>query len=439
MTSQLQILNKILQTKDYGIVENNNLTEDLFFNYRAEFNYIKTHVNKYHTVPDKLTFLAVFKDFDIIDVTEPDSYLLEQLFNDYNTSFLASTFNEIKQIVESGKPANVAIKMLSDKMSTLRTSSTMTCTDIFQDTSRFDRYLERVANRDKYYIPTGFDELDALIGGLDVENENMVIVARTGIGKSWTLLKMAAAAALHGKTVGIYSGEMAVDKVGYRIDTLIGHINNIVITRGTDTSAKLQYKDYVDNVNAIVPGTIKVLTPNDINGPATVGALRTFIERYHLDVLFIDQYSLLEDDSGAKTTNEKVANISKEVKNLQVMKRIPIVSVAQMNRTKTEDGEQDTTQIGLSDRVGQDATCVIMLSREITWADKEKTKIKDNRLILNIVKSRDGGTGKITYLADFNYGNFIPLDPSKEEDESQYSEEIRDYESLDAPVSSRPF
>ena len=47
------------------------------------------------------------------------------------------------------------------------------------------------------------------------------------------------------------------------------------------------------------------------------------------------------------------ANISKDIKNLQVMSRIPIISVSQMNRTKNDDGEQDTTQIGLSDRIGQ--------------------------------------------------------------------------------------
>ena len=39
MTSQLQVINKILQTKDFSLVELNNLTEDFFFNYKTEFNY----------------------------------------------------------------------------------------------------------------------------------------------------------------------------------------------------------------------------------------------------------------------------------------------------------------------------------------------------------------------------------------------------------------
>ena len=253
----------------------------------------------------------------------------------------------------------------------------------------------------------------------------MVIAARTGIGKTWTLLIMAAAAVQQGLRVGIYSGEMSVDKVGYRIDTIIGGINNNVITRGIDTSVQMQYKNYLENLKKGIyskdgRGALKVLTPNDIAGPATVAALRAFVDKEHLEILFIDQYSLLEDTSHAQSGHERVANISKAVKNLQVMKRIPIVSVAQMNRTKNDDGEKDTTQIGLSDRIGQDATCVIMLDREREYLDEQKTQVKDDKLIMDITKSRDGGTGKLVYKANFNTGKFLILNPNDPTDASRY-------------------
>jgi len=437
MTSQLQVLNKILQTKDYSLIELNNLNEDFFFNYRAEFNYIKNHYEKYGKVPDKLTFVAVFPEFDIIEVDEPDSYLIEQLYKDYNSSFIATKFNKIKELIEKDK-TDEAVAFLVKSVDNLQQGSAIQSHDLFSDTSRYDRYLERVTNHTKYYISTGFKELDAIIGGLDRENENMVIAARTGIGKTWTLLIMAAAAAKQGLRVGIYSGEMSVDKVGYRLDTILGGIKNNVITRGLDTSVQMQYKQYLDDLKSDIyrGGTIKVVTPNDIAGPATVAALRAFVEKEHLDILFIDQYSLLEDTSHAQSAHERVANISKGVKNLQVMKRIPIVSVAQMNRTKNEDGEKDTTQIGLSDRIGQDATCVIMLDRERTYADKEKTQIVDDKLIFDITKSRDGGTGKLVYHADFNTGKFNILDPNEKTDVSRY--EVVE-SSVNGTTGSQPF
>ena len=428
MTSQLQILNKILESKDFSLIELNNLTEDFFFNYKTEFNYIKNHYEKYGKVPDKLTFLSVFPEFDMFEVSEPDSYLIEELYKDYNTSFIASRFNKIRELVEAGK-IDEATNYLVKSVDNLHQGSAIQSHDLFQDTSRYDRYLERVANHDKYYVKTGFPELDQIIGGIDRENENMVIAARTGIGKTWTLLIMAASAAKQGLRVGIYSGEMSVDKVGYRLDTILGNINNNVITRGIDTSVQLQYKQYLEKLQSGIynGGTIKVLTPNDIAGPATVAALRAFVEKEKLDILFIDQYSLLEDTSKAQTGHEKVANISKAVKNLQVMKRIPIISVAQMNRTKNEDGEKDTTQIGLSDRIGQDATTIIMLDRERIYEDpKEKTKVKDERLIMDITKSRDGGTGKLVYKADFNDGKFYNLNNDESSKDYQRYEPAAD-------------
>lgn len=421
MTSQFQIINKILQTKDYSLISMNNLTEDHFFQYRAEFNFIKNHYEKFRVIPDRLTFLNTFSDFDVTDVTEPDAYLLEQLIKDYNTSYMATGFNKIKKLIESGH-IDEAANYFSTMPEGLQQGATMTCTSLFKDTSRYDRYMDRLKNKNNYYLSTGFPELDKMIGGIDLQNENMVIAARTGVGKSWTLIKMAVEAAKQGKNVGMYSGEMAVDKVGYRVDTLLGHINNQAITRGNDLdpSVPITYKNYLDNLQYTMgEADFKVLTPQDIAGPATVAALRTFIEKHNLDILFVDQFSLLEDTSKAKTTHEKVANISKEIKNLQVLTGIPIISVSQMNRTKEEDGEQDTTQIGLSDRIGQDATCVIMLSRKLTYEDDAKTKIKDDQLILNVVKSRDGGNGKLVYKADFNNGTFIYLDPNLGEQASQ--------------------
>ena len=103
MVSQLQILNKVLQNKDFSLISMNNLTSEHFFQYQNEFNFIKNHYDKFRTVPDRLTFLSTFPDFDITDVSEPDSYLIEQLFVDYNTSYMANGFNTIKKLIESGK------------------------------------------------------------------------------------------------------------------------------------------------------------------------------------------------------------------------------------------------------------------------------------------------------------------------------------------------
>ena len=222
---------------------------------------------------------------------------------------------------------------------------------------------------------------------------------------TWLLLKFAASAAQQGLNVGIYSGEMSDKKVGYRIDTLIGHISNGALIHGSTTVEK-EYKEYIESLPNRFRGSIKVLTPKMINGPAGVTALRAFIEKEHLDILFIDQHSLLEDDRKAKNPVERASNISKDLKNLQVLKRIPIISVSQQNRTSTENGV-GSEHIAQSDRIAQDSTVILFF---------EKHKDDPTLLDINLVKSRDTANGKkLTYKVDFNKGLFTYM-PGKDDE-----------------------
>lgn len=419
MTSQFQILNKVLQNKDMSLITLNNLTENHFFNYRNEFKFIVDHYNKFgYNVPDTLTFLTAFPDFVIQEVNEPDTALIFQLMEDYKVSQLASTFNSVKRFLENGK-TDAAIECAKKAIEGITSGTAITSYDLLDPTERYNEYLEKLnGGASMFYLSTGFTEIDEATGGIDRRNENMVIAARTGVGKSWTLIKMITAAYKQGLRVGLYSGEMTPDKVGYRFDTLMGGVDNKAITRG-NRDAEFAYRNYIENLKSTRGSNacVKVITPATISGPATVDALRAFIEKEQLNILFIDQYSLLEDTSNARVAHERVANISKAIKNLQVMKQIPIISVAQMNRTKNEDGSLDTSQIGLSDRIPQDCTTLIMLDRDL----------KDRSIItFDVQKARDGGEGRYKYHCDFNTGTFEYLE--EEENETAETDEANDAE-----------
>lgn len=413
---QNQVINYLLKSHDSSFITTNNLTVDYFSDYKNEFKFILDHYEKYHQICDLETFLTQFPMFDVINVTEPTSYLISTLIDDYNTRKIAETFNTIKVLINSGKQdkAIELYKSLNDKLSK---SVSLTCVDLLQDTSRYMDYVERTQDFNKYYIKTGFKELDEVIGGWDRQEELATIIARSNIGKSWVLIKTAQAAVEQGLNVGIYSGEMSERKVGYRFDTLVSHVSNGSLTHG-NVSIQADYKRYIDALPNMFKGSLKVLTPQMINGPAGVSSLRAFIEKEHLDILFVDQHSLLEDDRHAKNPVERASNISRDLKNLQVMKKIPIISVSQMNRTKNDDDSDliDLTQIAQADRIGQDSTVVIGLSR-----DK-----KDSELMkLQLVKSRDSENGKVfSYHVDFNKGvfQFLPENGSvNEETKEQYS------------------
>lgn len=389
---QLQCLNYILQTKSSSFLTVNNLSSEYFSDYPKEYAYIQQHIATYGNVPDLETFLSNFPHFEVIQVSESESYLLKTLQEDRNTRYLASSFNKVRDLIMSDHTEE-AIQVYKNAYEGLETSSSITSVDITKDVSRYDAYIERTRSFEKFYISTGLPELDNIIGGWDRQEELATIVARTNMGKSWMLLNFAKAAVEQGLNVGLYSGEMSERKVGYRFDTLLGHISNGGLIHGNE-NVQNEYKRYIDSLPTRLKGSLKVLTPNMINGPAGVSALRAFIEKEHLDILFVDQHSLLEDDRKAKNPVEKAANISRDLKNLQVMKKIPIISASQQNRNSTENGI-GTEHIAQSDRISQDSTIILALEK------------KDNIMKVHLIKSRDSENGAVLkYLVDFNRGMF---------------------------------
>lgn len=389
---QLQMLNRILQSKNTSLITINNLTDEYFSEYKAEFDFIKNHLDTYGNIPDTESFLSRFQDFDIIQVNETDNYLIDALYEDRNQRELASIFNKVRKLIMDNK-TDEAMKLYLNASQNVVKGVHLDSVDILRDTSRFDRYVEKCNDFNKYYVSTGFTELDEIIGGWDRNEELATIAARSGIGKSWLLLFVAVAAAKQGLNVGIYSGEMSEDKVGYRVDTLISHLSNGQIIHG-NANVSGAYKEYIDKLPTALKGSIRVLTPAKINGPAGVTALRAFIEKDNLDMLCVDQHSLLEDDRNAKNPVERAANISRDLKNLQVMKRIPIISVSQQNRASVENGVS-TANIAQSDRIAQDSTIILFLEQ------------KDGILTVHLTKSRDSVNAKdLKYAIDLDKGIF---------------------------------
>ncbi len=413
MLAQLQVINLVLSTKDYSFIIDNNINSDYFTTLKPEFNFIDNHYQKYHQVPDIATFLHTFPDFEVITVTESTDYLLQGLYREKREAFLVSTFGEIKDLMMADKIDEAMDLYISSSLKAPETKP-MAAIEILSDVSRYNSYLDKCQNFGKYYISTGFKELDdSLGGGIDRQNAYFVISARAGIGKTLVMVKFAAAAVDAGLRVGFYEGEMTVDKIAGRYDTLVSHISNGAINHGNEKVAN-DYKKFLDNLSASKKGKFYILTRDMVSDDKmTVDVLRNFVEKYSLDILFVDQLSLLDSTSKARQTYEQAADISKALKNLQVTKHIPIVVASQQNRNALESNDlAGTRNLSLSDRIGQDATEVIFLTKENIDEDKDRLKI-------NIAKARDGAKVYVLdYDVDFNTGNFSFCPPANNNSKS---------------------
>lgn len=160
----LQILSKVLATKDTSIIENNNLTEDYFVEYEDEYNYIMQHKKEYGTVPDEPTFLSKF-DIDLVEVTETDRYLIDTIREEYLYYKSVPVVQKVASLLK--EDANAAAEYMIHAVKDLHPDYGIGGTDIIHESEiRQHEWIERKNNPADYFFTTGFQELDDMIYGI---------------------------------------------------------------------------------------------------------------------------------------------------------------------------------------------------------------------------------------------------------------------------------
>ena len=160
----LQTLNKIIKTSNYNIVLNNNLSKEMFLNYEDEFEYIDNFYKQYGKVPDKETFLNQFPEFNLIEVTESDNYLIDKINEEY---LYFKTVPVVQEVAEKLKVnSDEAVEYLLQEIPKLTSLQKTEGIDIIQNADkRYNEYQEKLNGKDLQYITTGFEELDTIFKG----------------------------------------------------------------------------------------------------------------------------------------------------------------------------------------------------------------------------------------------------------------------------------
>ena len=407
---ELQVLSRVLKERNASILTLNGITEDYFITYPDEYAFIMDHIREYGNVPDKETFLSKFSNFTIVDVTESDKYLIETFNEEHLYSLMVPVINKLADIIQTDSRA--AAEYLQSQLPSLVQNNVVLGVDIVsQAKERLREWQERRDNKERFCIPTGFEELDEITGGWQRGEEFGVLFARTGQGKSWILIKTLEHAWKIGKRVGLIEPEMSAIKTGYRFDTLSGNISNSALTRGEDAP---DYDKYIEQLSK--NGTpFFVASPKDFRRNITVSKLRAFIESNKLDILGVDGISYLKDERKQRGDNRTtgLTNISEDLMDLSIELKIPIIVVCQSNREGAKDDEApDLENIRDSDGIAYNASTVIAARQ------------KGPGIELTIRKNRNGKSGdKLIYLWDIDKGTFqyIP----NEEAERDNSEEIK--------------
>lgn len=408
----LQIISKILSTKDISILDDNLLTEDYFVGYENEYQFLVNHTKEYGGVPDKATFLSKFPDIDLVDVTESDRYLVDTIREEHLYYKSIPVVQRAADLLKTD--ANAAAEYMIHALKDLQPNYRLGGTDIISDASeRYEQFIERKEHQDTWFFTCGFEELDELIHGIQREEELFVIFARTNQGKSWVLEKMCTHIWQIGYNVGYISPEMGASSVGYRFDTLHKNFSNKGLMWGKEDIEESEYKEYIDDLKQKQNKFI-VATPNDFDRKITVTKLKNWIQQYKLDLVAVDGITYMTDERYKKGDNKTttLTNISEDLMSLSMELRVPILIVVQANRggvsNDDSDGTPELETIRDSDGISHNASKVISIRQT-----------KDGILKMEVKKQRFGAVGgKLNYSWNVNTGEFLFI-PSYDDSEPQ--------------------
>lgn len=179
-------------------------------------------------------------------------------------------------------------------------------------------------------VPTGFFDLDKLLGGLQ-PSDLLIVAARPGQGKSGFLLSVAKNAALtHKKRVAIFSLEMSNEQVVQRL---------IAQETGID-SQRLKTGKLTESEWPLFTHAIEVFSDTGMyldDTPAiTPLQLRTKCRRLHLefglDLIIVDYLQLMGGDTRNDNRVQEVSHISRSLKVLARELNVPVLTAAQLSR-----------------------------------------------------------------------------------------------------------
>jgi hypothetical protein len=230
-------------------------------------------------------------------------------------------------------------------------------------------------------VSTGWEVIDELMDGGLGPGELGVVMAPSGIGKSWFLSKIACSALQKGKNVLHYSLELSESYVGQRYTTILTNIQ---------TSEHKERKDEIIRKIKGTPGRVRIkYYPPQFASSKTIAAHIEKLKQigFSADLIIIDYADLLKSGNGNRDgLYAELGGIYEELRGLSGEHGIPIWTATQTNRAAIEHEVIGADSVGDSYKKVQTADFIMSVSR------KTKDKLSNTGRI-HIVKNRFGPDG----------------------------------------------
>ena len=242
-------------------------------------------------------------------------------------------------------------------------------------------------------VATGFVDLDGILNGGLKPGALAVLAARPSVGKTSFVSNVALNVAKHGHGVLFISLEQSSRELTTRLLASVGGISAKAIASGNvDRTALMEAQ------NQLAGWPIQICDSASLSVQQIAAMARVQKRRRHLELCIIDYLQLIQPSDARIPREQQVATMTRSLKCTAKDLQIPIIVLAQLNRSieTRENKRPRLSDLRESGAIEQDADLVTFLDRPATY-DTNKDPSEATAIV---AKNRNGEIGDVSLVWD---------------------------------------
>lgn len=374
-----QLISKLLYERSMDVFDEKGISVSLFES-KAEkeaLQAIKEHKLKHGTLPEIPDFIENYgKTFELVPIEEmpaqPISWFCEKFLDAKKFNEICDMLEKIQPMIEDGSAVKTEEALAEVRKFVMHVDSNLiehSYARLKEDArKRLDKHWKIKNEGIKEGITTGFDAMDYITNGI-MPADFWTILGFTGVGKSFFLCLMAAAAAKAGKKVLIVTREMSPEQLMLRMDALYCSISpsKLRVAEMTDEEEE-RYEKYVNEVSDYI------VIEQSTGG---VSQIMSFQQKHGTEITFVDGPYLMIEDSSSTSGWEKINEVWIGLRNIALSSGIPIVATMQLKETKA-----NLSNISMAKAIAQQCTSI--------WGIEQlEEQEKEKEITVRSLKQRD--------------------------------------------------
>jgi len=271
--------------------------------------------------------------------------------------------------------------------------------------------IERYQVGNDIGVTYGIPELDGATNGAH-NSDLIVIAARPAMGKTAMLLNMILGAIDCQKTknsCGFISAEMPVAQIGTRICCIDGRVNAHKLRTGTLDDA--DWARLSDSTGKIISSNLRAFDKSGVSISEVESIARRWRHEHGLTALYVDYLQRIKGINQKAPRWEQVGDNAMRLKELARELDIPVICLAQVNRSCEERTNKRPTMgdIANSSEVEKEADQIMTLYRDDVYDENSPDR---GMAEVDFVKNRHGPTGVVRLKWQAPFMKFTSLSES---------------------------